>query len=124
MDREQTNNAGMFSGPVEKDGLTLYPMTMGLRQTLERRGNPFATGGETESAKHLNELLFVFCHSGHDLMQVSDEQWDAEVERFAYGLDAARVKTIENHIASEIKKLESSETTSMPGKQSPTSPQA
>lgn len=115
-DRNERNEAAMFSQPKQIGELTLYPFTGGIRQLLERHGNPFANGTVSESARHQNELLFCFCHDGETLVSIPDDEWEREVTRFAFGLGMSQIEAIQQHIADEFGKMTDSTTETAPGK--------
>lgn len=106
----------MFGGMKEEGGLTLYPFTAGLRQMLERKGNPFSDGKPSEKASHQNELLFCFCHDGETLMRIPADDWEDEVTRFAFRLDMQDIERIQQHIAGEFDKVGKTEVKSPAGK--------
>lgn len=97
-------------------GITLRPFTWGIMQLLQKHDNPFASGGESESAKDMAELVFAFCHDPEELLSITDDEWETEVNRFAFRLDIGTMNEISNHIKGQFELSSATSTTSMPGK--------
>lgn len=58
--------AAMLAGPVECQGITLYPLSLDILWTLEHCGHPamdpLATAATTISSLQIAQLIFIFAH--------------------------------------------------------------